>query len=175
MHLLFLSHTGFGINTNILETNVLNLAVVIAFVYVYVGDVFSEVLAKRRDRVLKTINNAEEKYQEALFALEQAKLKFIQAKYKATSIRSNSRIVLQRLNLSLFKQAHDEQKGQKKKEYKKRILAEKKVNAYIYQNFIINIFEVAPVLFWEDCGNIRLQKYVSYFLLTTLMYRLVER
>ena len=40
---IFSGH-GFGINTNILETNVINLAVVIAVVISFVGDAVRELL-----------------------------------------------------------------------------------------------------------------------------------
>jgi len=44
---LFPGH-GFGFNTNILETNVINLAVVIAVVVSFVGDAVRELLKNRK-------------------------------------------------------------------------------------------------------------------------------
>jgi len=109
MHVFSLCHTGFGLNTNIFETNILNLIVVIAFVFVNVGKAFTEMLDTRRDGVLKTIARAEEKYQEAQAALKQAKLQYIKAKYKAVVIRSDGRVLLKRLAIVFLKNAHDEQ------------------------------------------------------------------
>ena len=41
---------GFGLNTNLFETNLLNLSVVIAVVVTVVGDAFSEILAQRQKK-----------------------------------------------------------------------------------------------------------------------------
>jgi len=46
------SGNGFGINTNILETNIINLAVVIAIVISFVGDALRELLETRRQKNL---------------------------------------------------------------------------------------------------------------------------
>ena len=42
----------FGFNTNLLETNVLNLAVVLAIVITYVGDALRGLLANRKQTIL---------------------------------------------------------------------------------------------------------------------------
>jgi F-type H+-transporting ATPase subunit b len=49
--LIFSGH-GFGFNTNILETNVINLAVVIAVVVSVVGDAVRELLKNRKKQLL---------------------------------------------------------------------------------------------------------------------------
>ena len=43
----------FGFNTNIFETNVLNLAVVLAIVIIYVGDALRGLLANRKQTYFK--------------------------------------------------------------------------------------------------------------------------
>ncbi len=173
MHLLFLSLTEFGINKNILETNVLNLAVVIGVLYFYIGKIFFEVLDKRRERVIQTIVNAEEKYEEARVALKEAKFKLIEAQYKAASIRSSGRIALKRLNITFLKQAHEEEIRQKKTEYKKRIFIEKNLKIYIYKNLIINISKTTSDLFFDEFPNLELQKCLNYCLLESFKSRLV--
>ena len=49
LNCMFFGH-GFGINTNILETNVINLAVVIAVVVTFVGDAVRELLENRKKK-----------------------------------------------------------------------------------------------------------------------------
>ena len=64
---------GFGINTNLLETNVLNLAVVIGVLFVFGGDVLTSILKNRQELIVKSLNDAEERFQEATAKLEAAK------------------------------------------------------------------------------------------------------
>jgi len=144
MHVFSLCHTGFGLNTNIFETNILNLIVVIAFVFVNVGKAFTEMLDTRRDGVLKTIARAEEKYQEAQAALKQAKLQYIKAKYKAVVIRSDGRVLLKRLAIVFLKNAHDEQVRLLKTEYKKTLLLEKQSMIAVQGSLLKSIFNLVP-------------------------------
>jgi len=65
MNSLWQISEGFGINTNILETNVLNLAAVIGILVVLGGDVVTSVLNTRRERILQTLSSADERFQEA--------------------------------------------------------------------------------------------------------------
>jgi len=144
MHLFSLSHTGFGINTNILETNVLNLGVVIAFVIVNGGKAFNEALNTRRERILKTMARAEEKYQQAQALLQESKVNFAGVKYKALRIRSDGRVFLKRLNLLLLQEARQEERRLRKTEYEKRLLVEKKGFSFIQSRLLGLIFGKAP-------------------------------
>ena len=46
---------GFGFNTNLFETNILNLAAVIGIVVIIVGDAVQSVLDQRRQNILLTL------------------------------------------------------------------------------------------------------------------------
>ena len=59
----------FGINTNILETNIINLTVVIGVLIYVGGDVLNSLLKTRKENILKSLTDAEQKYQETLDAL----------------------------------------------------------------------------------------------------------
>lgn len=96
MHLFFLSE-GFGINTNVLETNILNLAVVIGVLVVFGGDVISSILTSRRDRIVQSVESAEKKYLEAQEALEKANMNLDEAKQKAASIRAQGDSTVQQV------------------------------------------------------------------------------
>lgn len=59
------SESGFGINTNILETNFINIAILVGIV-VYAGKPFlTSILQTRQEKVLVSIQEAEEKLQQA--------------------------------------------------------------------------------------------------------------
>lgn len=83
---LFSGH-GFGFNTNILETNILNLAVVIAVVVSFVGDAVRELLKNRKERILTNLREADQRASLAQENLNQAKEQFLAAQTKATEIR----------------------------------------------------------------------------------------
>jgi len=82
-----LMHSGFGINTNLLETNIINLVAVVAIVVSFVGSNLTALLDERK----KTIgNNLEEANQRALETQEKrnaARTQFEAAKVKANEIR----------------------------------------------------------------------------------------
>ena len=52
---------GFGFNTNLFETNVLNLAVVVGIVVTVVGDAVQSLLDQRRQNILSTLAEADKK------------------------------------------------------------------------------------------------------------------
>jgi len=82
--LMFAGH--FGFNTNILETNVLNLAVVLAIVITYVGDALRGLLANRKQTILNNFREADQRASEAQDRLNQARLQLENAKKKADEI-----------------------------------------------------------------------------------------
>nr|YP_009106636.1 CF0 subunit I of ATP synthase [Dicloster acuatus]AIT95389.1 CF0 subunit I of ATP synthase [Dicloster acuatus] len=82
--LMFAGH--FGFNTNILETNVLNLAVVLAIVITYVGDALRGLLANRKQTILNNFREADQRASEAQERLNQARLQLEKAKTKADEI-----------------------------------------------------------------------------------------
>jgi F-type H+-transporting ATPase subunit b len=78
---------GFGINTNIFETNIINLAAVIGVVISFVGSNLTAILDDRKKTI---INNLEEANQRAIEAAEKlaiAKTQLETAKNKAKEIR----------------------------------------------------------------------------------------
>lgn len=88
-----LAHSeGFGLNTNILETNILNLAAVFALL-IYVGsDFVSSLLKTRKESILKSLRDADERYQDAVNQLKQALQELEIARANATEIRRQSEI-----------------------------------------------------------------------------------
>ena len=63
---------GFGFNTDLFETNVLNLAVVVGIVVTVVGDAVQSLLDQRRQNILSTLAEADKKAREAQKRLEEA-------------------------------------------------------------------------------------------------------
>ena len=78
---------GFGFNTNLFETNILNLAAVIGIVVIVVGDAVQSVLNQRRQNILLTLTEADKKAREARKRLEEAQKSVVSARYRAQEIR----------------------------------------------------------------------------------------
>ena len=78
---------GFGINTNIFETNVINLAAVVAVVVSFVGGNLKTLLEERKQTILNNLQEASQRAAEAQEKLNQAKAQLEMAKQKAKEIR----------------------------------------------------------------------------------------
>lgn len=78
---------GFGLNTNLLETNVLNLAVVVGVVIKVVGDSLRSLLDQRRRTILSTLQEADLKAREAKQRLEAAQRTLEEARSRVQEIR----------------------------------------------------------------------------------------
>ncbi|RYE05232.1 MAG: hypothetical protein EOP33_06975 [Rickettsiaceae bacterium] len=85
--LLFLKlGEGFGFNGNILETNIINLAVVIGIVVSLGGDALKSLLENRKQTILENLKEADQRAQEAAQQLTQAKSQLESAEKKAADI-----------------------------------------------------------------------------------------
>jgi F-type H+-transporting ATPase subunit b len=81
---------GFGINTNILETNIINLAVVLGVVISFVGDALRSLLENRKQTIVKNLLEADQRANEAQEKLNQAKIQFEFSQKKAIEIEEQS-------------------------------------------------------------------------------------
>lgn len=77
---------GFGINTNVFDTNIINLSAVIAIVISFVGPNFTALLEDRRKTILKNLEEANQRALEAKEKLDQAKKQLDLAKIRAKEI-----------------------------------------------------------------------------------------
>tara|TARA_Y100001968_G_scaffold180646_1_gene165464 strand:- start:1996 stop:2511 length:516 start_codon:yes stop_codon:yes gene_type:complete len=80
---------GFGLNFNLFETNILNLAVVIFGLYKFLPNFLGGILERRRSEILSDLKDAEEKLIEAKDALAVAKKDLASAEEKAKKIRTD--------------------------------------------------------------------------------------
>jgi F-type H+-transporting ATPase subunit b len=107
MHILSLSE-GLGFNTDVFETNVLNLAVVLYVVVNNLGETFSGVLDTRRERIVQSLARADEKYNAAQEALQKAQQRLEDAKQRAASIRTDGTTTVQQVVALVGQKASDE-------------------------------------------------------------------
>jgi F-type H+-transporting ATPase subunit b len=79
---------GFGINTDIFETNIINLAAVIGIAVSFVGSNLTAVLDDRKKTILNNLQEATQRALEAEEKLNQARTQLELAKKKAQEIRT---------------------------------------------------------------------------------------
>ena len=88
---LFANHGGFGLNLNLFETNIVNLAIVIFGLYKFLPNFLGGILERRRAIILSDLKDAEERLQTATTALAQAQQDLAAAQQKAEQIRTDGK------------------------------------------------------------------------------------
>lgn len=83
------SEGGFGLNLNILETNLVNLAIVIAILIYFGRGFLNQVLGDRRSGIETAIREAEKRKKDAAAALADEQQKLAQAQAEAAKIRAS--------------------------------------------------------------------------------------
>ena len=89
MNSLLFASQGFGLNLNILETNIINLAVVVFGLYKFLPGFLGKILERRRTTILSDLKEAEERLTHAQDSLLKAKDELASAKQKAEKIRND--------------------------------------------------------------------------------------
>nr|ALO63336.1 CF0 subunit I of ATP synthase [Carteria sp. SAG 8-5] len=87
IHFLPLAHGGFGFNTNVFETNIINLAAVVGIVITFVGKNLTSLLDDRKKTIVNNLQEANQRAIEAQEKLTAARTQLETAKKKAQEIR----------------------------------------------------------------------------------------
>ncbi len=85
------SEGGFGLDFNILETNLLNLAILVGLLVFYGRKVLGNILSERRSQIADAIQEAEERQRKAAAALTEEQEKLTQAQAEAERIRQQAK------------------------------------------------------------------------------------
>tara|TARA_B100000700_G_scaffold78822_1_gene88602 strand:- start:542 stop:1057 length:516 start_codon:yes stop_codon:yes gene_type:complete len=99
---------GFGLNLNLFETNVINLAIVIFGLYKFLPGFLGGMLERRRKGILSDLKDAEERLVEANSSLAEAKKELAAAEQKATQIRSDCKARAEAIRLESEKRTVEE-------------------------------------------------------------------
>jgi len=125
---------GFGFNTNLLETNVLNLAVVLPIVFSLAKDTLTSILDNRREKILSSLRSADDRFKQAQLELDAAKAELALATEKVKEIQAQGRTTLEALRLEEAKRYEELHKRfDDLKEETVRLEEEKVVNAFRQQ------------------------------------------
>lgn len=105
---LIFATEGFGLNLNLFETNVINLAVVIFGLYKFLPNFLGGMLERRRSAILSDLKEAEDRLEEAKVALDQAKNELESAEKKAIQIRNDCKTRAEAIRLESEKRTVEE-------------------------------------------------------------------
>ena len=128
---------GFGINTNIIETNIINLAIVIAVVIIFVGDALRELLENRKKLILQNICAADARAKEVQDKMNKAIVQLENSKIKAIEIREQGIKTAQREKDLCIKQTDEETNRLKQKKQSAINLQQQKAIKQISQQIVI--------------------------------------
>nr|QUE29627.1 AtpF [Erythrotrichia foliiformis] len=102
------SGTGFGINTNIFEINAINIGILLGIV-IYVGKPFlTSTLQTRQDKVLASIQEAEEKLQQSSTRLLEAQKQLEQTQVVIDNIKKEAQATADKVRRSILEQGEIE-------------------------------------------------------------------
>nr|YP_005089401.1 ATP synthase CF0 subunit I [Silene noctiflora]AEC04151.1 ATP synthase CF0 subunit I [Silene noctiflora]WFF47148.1 ATP synthase CF0 subunit I [Silene noctiflora] len=96
------SAESFGVNTDILATNLINLSVVIGVLIFFGKGVLSDLLDNRKQRILNTIRNSEELRGRAIEQLEKAQIRLRKIEIEADQFRVNGYSEIERKKMNLI-------------------------------------------------------------------------
>lgn len=88
---LLASHGSFGLNFNLFETNIINLAIVIAGLVWFLRGFLGGILERRRSAILSDLRDAEERLTSATTALAEVQSGLADAQKKAEQIRADGK------------------------------------------------------------------------------------
>lgn len=89
---LLASHGGFGLNFDLFETNIINLAIVIAGLVWFLRGFLGGILERRRSAIVADLKEAEDRLSSASAALAEAQKGVAEAQKKAEQIRADGKV-----------------------------------------------------------------------------------
>ena len=106
---IIIANSGsFGINTNILETNLINQIILIAVLFVFVGNALKESLGQRQAEIINGVEDSEKRLSEATNRLAEAKKQLSQARLIIAGIKNRTQLTKVNILESDYVQAKNE-------------------------------------------------------------------
>lgn len=105
---LFASHGTFGLNLDVFETNIINLAIVIAGLVWFLRGFLGGILERRRERILGELQDAEERLSAASASLALAQSSLGEARARAEQIRADGKLRAEAIRLETEKRTVEE-------------------------------------------------------------------
>ena len=105
---LFASHGSFGLNFNPFETNIINLAIVIAGLIYFLRGFLGGILERRKALIVADLKDAEQRLATASAALKTAQQQVADAQSQAEKIRADAKARAEAVRLDIERRTVDE-------------------------------------------------------------------
>jgi F-type H+-transporting ATPase subunit b len=99
---------GFGLNLNILGSNLINLVVIVSLLIVYGGKFLGNILTERRTKIEEEIKEAENLKAQAFASLTEGQKNLAQAQDKAKQIKADAEASAKRVSEEILAQGNKE-------------------------------------------------------------------
>lgn len=106
--LFFASHGGFGLNLNPFETNIINLAIVIAGLIYFLRGFLGGILERRKSAIVADLKDAEQRLASASIALKTAQQQVADSQAQAEKIRSDAKSRAEAVRLEIERRTVEE-------------------------------------------------------------------
>ncbi len=104
----FAHHGGFGLNLNLIDTNLINLIIVIGVLIWFLRGFLGGMLQRRRETILAELSDSEERLKSANVALSQAQSDLAAAQQKAEQIRADGKLRAEAVRADLERRTIEE-------------------------------------------------------------------
>ena len=106
-------HSGFGLNLDILETNLINLVIIVGVLVYFGKNSLGKTLTDRRTQIEAAIKEAEQRKEKAAAALAEQQQKLAQAKTEASRIRAEAEERANAVRANVMAQAEEDMQRMK--------------------------------------------------------------
>lgn len=93
---------GIGLNLDIFETNLINLAIVLSLLFVYGGKLVGNLLTERKTKIASEIQEAEQKAAQAEKALKTAQQNLAEAQAQAQKIKADAQVAAEKAKAEIL-------------------------------------------------------------------------
>ena len=99
---------GFGLNLDILETNLINLLIFLGILYFYGSKIVSNIMSERRSKIAQQIQEVEQKQKAAAATLAEEEKKVAEAKETAAKIVQDAEVKAEKVRAAILAQGDKE-------------------------------------------------------------------
>lgn len=97
----------FGLNTDIFETNVINIAILVFGLYNFVGGILKTSMSERKQKIVESVQASENRINDARLRFEEAEKQLEQVQLIVSEIKNETRTVKSDMLNKEFAQAND--------------------------------------------------------------------
>lgn len=100
--------SGFGLNFDILDTNLINLTLLVGILFYYGKPIVGNILSERRSKIAEQIQEVEQKQKQAVATLAEEQQKLAAAETSAAKIRQEAEVNAQKAKEAILAQGERE-------------------------------------------------------------------